>query len=375
MVLLTAGNVFRYLCDLGFASPQEVVNREFRVSNLSRRNTAFKVSCRSRPDYVVKQVKDWTQENIAVYETELQWYQFARQHPSFAPVAEFLANCRRWDEANRIVILELPREYEALDQHFVRIGRFPVPVAKMLGETLGALHRALSHAELKEMRQHFHDVKPFGLSFVLRDEIPPSQETPAYAELHRFVLSNPVFRGTFKPLSEFGRKDVLINCDMKFAHCILTGARPTAADLSLGPKRRGAHLHFIDWELAGFGDPSWDVSAIFQEYLFHWLASIPGGPSGSYEEYADRALFPLEETRAAIGAFWRSYADAADLLGQAAEEMLDRSVSCTAAWLIQMAYQSLANAETMHALALGMAQLSVRILNLPPAERRELLGL
>jgi hypothetical protein len=373
MILLTPANVFRYMCDRGLSSHQEVVNREFRVFDLSRRNTAFRVSCRSRPDYVVKQIKDWGWKSGPDYETEFEWYRLARQHSAFTPLASFLANCRRLDEVNGIVILELPRHYEGLDEHFGRLGRFSVPVAKMLGETLGLFHHTLSRDALKEVESHLPDVMPLGPTILLQQDIPVDPESPARAELYQFVFSNPVFRETFASRSASWQSDVLINCDMKFAHCILTTS-PTS-EVSSPPERpAGAHLHFIDWELSGFGDACWDIGAIFQEYLRHWLLSIPSRPNDSYEAYADHARYPLDETQASIAAFWRSYAEAVGVSGEMAERMIDRTVYCTAAWLIQMAYQSLLNIKTMHEAAHRMAALSLRILNAPSKARLELLG-
>src|SRR5712692_5220727 len=139
-MVLTAANLYHYLADRGFTSPQSVVDGDFRVADLTRRNHAFQVSLRNRPGYVVKQVKKWRDSNVNTFECEARWYWLARNHASFAPLSGFLAKCCGYDSEDQILILEVPLDSEDLDRHHQRTGSFPVETAQLLGERLGAFH-------------------------------------------------------------------------------------------------------------------------------------------------------------------------------------------------------------------------------------------
>lgn len=354
-MILTAANLFYYLLDRGLASTETVVDGDFRVSDLSRRNQAFRVSLRARPHYVVKQPGDWRQFNVRTFEAEAHWYWLARNHPGFAPLAGFLSNCSGYDAENQILILDVPEKCEDLDRYHRRIGRFPVETAQLLGETLGALHTALPDSAREELRSDFREVTPWVLSWHEATAEALDATSKGGVELLEIVKGDTGFAEGFEELRRLWRRQTFINGDMKFAHCVLNGNA----------------LYFIDWEMADFGDPCWDAGAVLQEYLNAWLRSMPAGPGLPLTDLVRQARRPMEQIQPAIRAFWESYVKR---VGGDATAMLDRAVGYAAAWLIQSAYQSLDDAERISTRAVRMAQLSLNILADREAAARGLLG-
>jgi len=354
-VVLTAGSLFHYLRERGLASAETVVDGDFRVADLSRRNHALRVSVRTRPGYVVKQVGDWRQSNVRTFEAKAHWYWLARNHPGFAPLARFLSTCSGYDAENQILILDVPDKCEDLDRYHRRIGGFPVETAQLLGETLGRFHTALPESAREELRRDYREATPWVLAWHETSAETLDDPSKGAIELLEIVKGDPGFGQSLEELRGLWRRETFINGDMKLAHSILNGAT----------------LYFIDWEMADFGDPCWDAGAIFQEYLNGWLRSMPAAPGLPLAEVVRQARRPLEQIQPAIRAFWQSYVAQA---GGDGPGMLDRAVGYAAAWLIQSAYQSLQDAERISARAVRMAQLSRNILADRGAAARGLLG-
>lgn len=128
----------------------------------------------------------------------------------------------------------------------------------------------------------------------------------------------------------------------------------------------------IDWEMAGVGDPCWDVGTVLGEFITFWSQSIPvvGG-----EPYEDHAKYPIEELQPAIRAFWRSYAKAMAFDAGTARERLLKSVRFAGARLIQTAYE---RAQTMTSLtphSYLLLQLSLNVMEQPEDAAAHLLGI
>ena len=111
-------------------------------------------------------------------------------------------------------------------------------------------------------------------------------------------------------------------------------------------------MHAVDWELAGWGDPVWDVATLMQSYWTLWL--------GDPEEH------PIEAIKPALGAFLEGYGATAELRA--------RAMRFAAARMLQTAWESLQKARRMSELAVLLTQASLNILARPEWAAGELLG-
>jgi aminoglycoside phosphotransferase (APT) family kinase protein len=117
---------------------------------------------------------------------------------------------------------------------------------------------------------------------------------------------------------------------MKWANCLIA-ANPGA----------DAWPRFVDWEMAGWGDPLWDAAGILQEYLIAWA----------------RAGRTAEQVAVPMRAFWTAYA--------AGDESLERALGYAAARMIQSAYEILKHEEEMTAAPIRLLQAALNILATP----------
>jgi hypothetical protein len=124
----------------------------------------------------------------------------------------------------------------------------------------------------------------------------------------------------------------LVHNDLKWDNIL---AHPKDGETEL------TQVKIIDWEMAGIGDPCWDVGTMLSEFVAFWALSIPvvGG-----EPYEDLAKYPIEDMQPAIRAFWDSYAEGMAFDRTMTRERLLKSVRFAGARLIQTSFE---RAQTM----------------------------
>src|SRR5262249_4356320 len=128
------------------------------------------------------------------------------------------------------------------------------------------------------------------------------------------------------------------------------------------------------WELSDFGDPCWDVGAVFQAYLSFWIFSMPAQADSNVDDLVARAQFPVEKMQPAMRHFWQKYADFTELPRKDRSAKLERSVRCAAARMIQTAYEYMYYQPQVSTNVLYLLQVSLNVLTRPQEAIRELLG-
>jgi thiamine kinase-like enzyme len=206
--------------------------------------------------------------------------------------------------------------------------RLAPELARSVGESLRQWHQEVRAAA--NHLQDFGEYDPWVLSFHLKSSGDFDSPGEANAELLRVVKREAPLGRALEALREQWQADTLIHGDMKWDNCLIsTNAATNAA------------VRFIDWEMAGWGDPLWDVAGILQEYLAAWVRW--GRPAG--------------EVAPAIRAFWEAYG--------AEVRSLDRAIGYAAARMIQSAYEHQKREKQMTAPAVRLLQAALNILATP----------
>lgn len=133
----------------------------------------------------------------------------------------------------------------------------------------------------------------------------------------------------------------------------------------------GKSAFLVDWELADFGDPSWDAGAVLQGFLTSWVISIQAAP-GTVPDFAQ---LPLAKLRPAIRAFWTAYVEALGVDHAEADRRLDRAVRYGAARMVQTAYEFLQYSAEIAGPAVWLLQVSQNLLKDPRRGTVELFAL
>lgn len=75
---------------------------------------------------------------------------------------------------------------------------------------------------------------------------------------------------------------------------------------------------FVDWEMAGWGDPAWDVGGMVGQFLYHWITSMKPGVGDSLRSLVQSATVPFSLVHESATAFVSTYASVANVENVAA---------------------------------------------------------
>jgi Ser/Thr protein kinase RdoA (MazF antagonist) len=334
-MFLTEANVLHYLAGRRFTDFQPVVDGTFTVRNLSRRNRNFRASCGSR-EFLIKQAKKWDVSGRSSLEREALLCRLAKIDARFAPLRCLTPESYSYDPANSILIFEfLPGESPLS----VAPNRFAPEAGRLVGATMARFHQDMCRPEFAEL----YPQDPPGFLYIHRWNTGGLTEQPGQRELVRLVKRHGGFAAALEAIEAEWHPHSMIHGDWKLDNCLV-----------------GAHadrIHVVDWELAGWGDPAWDVATLLQSYWNLWL--------GDPEEH------PIATIQPVLRAFLEGYGAA---MGRVMPELRARAIRLAAARMLQSAWESLQKAERISGLAVRLAQASLNILTRPEWAAGELLG-
>ena len=180
------------------------------------------------------------------------------------------------------------------------------------------------------------------------------------------VQSFPDLTQAINDVRRSWRATDLIHADLKWDN-ILVHKLPSS------PANR--QVKIIDWEFAGYGDPSWDIGTVFSEFLLTWSLSVPIVPDEDAPTLVQFASVSLSTLRPAIQHFWNSYAEAMEFDRETARERLIKSVRFAGARLIQTAFERTQTMIQLTPHIYLLLQLSLNIMERPDEAASNLFGI
>ena len=144
-----------------------------------------------------------------------------------------------------------------------------------------------------------------------------------------------------------------VHNDLRFDNCLLIGDFATAT------------VKIVDWELAGLGDPAWDLGCVFADYLAAWVASMDIVPGPTPDRLARTAKLPFPRVHKAVRTFWCEYVTTRGVDVRPANALLDAAIRFTGARLLQIAYEQNVGRMSTAARTILLVQLASNILVSP----------
>jgi Ser/Thr protein kinase RdoA (MazF antagonist) len=335
-MFLREANVLQYLLARRFASLEGVVAGKYFVRDLSRRNRNFRVTCGSR-EYLVKQAKKWDYAGRSSLEQEAAFCRQARTDPRFEPLRRFTPEAYSYDPANSTLVFEFLPD----DAPLATMPQRLLPeTGRLVGRAMGQFHADMRRADLAPL---FPLNPPSYLSMHRWQPEEASGASEGQRDLIRLVRRHREFAPALEMLEMDWRPHTMIHGDWKLDNCLLSAG--------------AACLHVVDWELAGWGDPVWDVATLLQSWWCLWLRAPEENP--------------LAEVQPVLREFLRSYAAAA---GEDQNLLRRRTIAFAAARLLQSAWESLQKAAELEAFAVLAAQAGLNLLTRPEWGAAQLLG-
>ena len=354
--------VVRHLVRRGLITCADVVNGMLSTKNVSRRNHVFAIIRDNGESYLLKQ--GIGRDRISTLEREALAYERFGVNPHVAQVGRYLPRSYGYEAKPHVLVVEFLREGEDLRSYCTKHHRFPAGIAAELGRALAAFHRTDWSVGPRKRRLHSRPRPPWIFSQAPTNLRTFCNSSAGTIELLRLLQEFRDFRRHFGRLRGAWKAESFIHFDLRWDNCIVL------------PKANGkADLKIVDWELAGRGDPRWDVGTIFSNFLSFWVGGIPVPGDSRPDLYLDSAEMPLERLQPAIRAFWASYAREARVSRGESKAWLLRAVEYSAAHLVQTAVEQMQGAADLSGGVACLLQLSLNILQRPQKAATQLLAI
>jgi hypothetical protein len=334
---------------------EAVVDDELVVRDVSRRNRNLRVERDAGPSLFLKQGVGPAGVAAVAHEASV----YARLRAAGRDVGEHVPRAVAHDPALGLLVLDLRPGAEDLWSFHRRRGS-PPEVGAAVGRALGALHRSVVAEPGPPCPP------PWGMTAHRPGPGDLREVTRATLELVDMIHGSPELVRRLDHLRARWRGTAFVHGDVKWNNVVVAPASDAG---------RPPDVLLVDWELAGAGEPPWDIGSALAAYLSVWLFSMPVPEGVSPERLPVRAGQDLSDLRPAIAACWRAYVDARRLDGADAARALAGAVEHAGARLVQTALEG---SLTSPAVTVGMVlhlQVAANVLAAPTEAAVRLLGL
>jgi aminoglycoside phosphotransferase (APT) family kinase protein len=365
---LSYQGVVDYLLQRGLIATAEVVSGTLAVRNVSRRNHVFAITREPGECFLLKQ--GIGRDRISTIEFEALVYERLGRNSGSTDFTPYLPRSYGYDPKEHVLIVQFLRDGEDLRQYCTKRHKLPARIGAELGCALATLHRTNWSAGGRADRSLDLGAKPpWVLSQVRPDLRAFCRSSAGTIELFKVLQGFSDFRKHFDRLRGEWKAESFLHFDLRWDNCIIV---PRAAS---NGSNGDTELRIVDWELAGRGDPRWDVGAVFANFLSFWLGGISVTGDSPPDQYLDAAEMPLERLQPAIRAFWSSYESEMGMSETASEAWLLRAVEYAAANLVQTAVEWVRELAELAGAVICLMQLSLNMLQRPKQAAAHLLGI
>lgn len=358
-------NVAYFLAERRLLKFESVVDGDFIVVDQTSRNRNLKIVRRRSKGFFIKQVGQQTPEYVQSMQREAACYQLANQEGLFRALHSLIPKFHFYDPLDNILVIELLADSETLVEYHRRIGSFPVEVAMLQGQRLGAYHGRVRINGQTAGLEIFTRQLPWILSLHETNPMYFGQVSHGNSHLIGILQQYPEFQTALTSIKADWKYDSLIHGDIKWENMMLCN----------GAEGKPPDLRIIDWEIADIGDEAWDVGAVIQAYLTFWIFSLPLNTGMPFADAVASAPYSGDDIKRALVAYWQSYIETRGLNPVISRQTLLRCMSCAAARMIQTAYESIQTSPQISQYALCKLQMSMNILRDPSAAVGDLMGL
>ena len=341
---LTSDRVIAWLLEHGQLEEPGLVSGNIRVEEVPGRNVNFRVKFDHGSGWFIKQAP--ADEPVAPYlAVEATLYQMAAAGGHFPSAT--MPGLVLWHPDDAILVTELvtsPADFTTPEDPEAD----PVPrgFGPAFGSALAAIHRIRPGSLGAEAL-----VLPTDPPWVLGIGRPhPGQLrclSAGQLELLRAIQGGDGVQKRLDALAAAWLPNALVHGDVKWPNLLLAGGSANQPD-----------LRFVDWELAQWGDPLWDLGGALQTYLsdvIHWCSTESGrDPAAAATTFGDA----LPALRREIGLLWAAYWGGVSPGSTAVRRVVEYS----AARLLQSAFEWSQTEARMPRRAVAACQLAFNLL-------------
>jgi len=360
-----------YLIANKLVDVEHVIDGSLAITGAASRNRNLLVTWSMGRGVFLKQPDDSMADGHYTLFNEATVYRTCQENESLSGLTVIMPRLLNFDDARTILAIELVPDARTLWEYYEgKPAGTPAGVARALGRSLGSVHRtfssfAASHdLQLNRLGQGIpwvltiHKPSP-GLLAVL--------SKANYQALHIIQADRELF-SSLEGVRRSWSPSTLVHGDIRSDNILVS-------DTSDQPDQTSPEVRIIDWELAQFGDPAWDLAGAFQDLLLLWIRSMRVSADLTCEEMMATARHSVDSIQPEMRAIWHGYRTSVEIGSPQAGELLLRATRFTASRLIQSVFEMSREAFGLSATSVMSIQLAANILKDPESARRSLLGI
>lgn len=368
--MLTVDNAVKYLLENNLISKSTVIDGDLRITSATRRNLNLKVTTRDRFNYLIKQPDDLSYSSAHTLRHEASFYNFCMNDTRVEEVKQLIPHLVSSNHDQALIILDLLLDALQLWRYYEECTamNFPIETVASVGKALGVVHKTFSFTSNDWSNDSNLGFLKGGIPWILMVHQPTpdilSYISPAnYSIIHIIQMDENLSR-SMDELRKIWKTETVIHGDVKMDNFLAAASK----DGSVRKK-----IFIVDWELAQFGDPAWDIAGALQDYVCFWINSMPHNIP--IEQMGMHARFPMQVLQPAIRAFWNGYCTERGLSSGEADSLLLKAIRYSGARVIQTAYETAANSRTMPSSSVFMLQVASHLINDPISAQVQLYGI
>jgi hypothetical protein len=362
---LTASNLFYYLRDVGLASSSDILDGDYGLSEIGRRNRNFRVTGAGGKAIFVKQVPAVMPETMLSFMREAAFAQLAAEAAPGSALRHVGATLRRYDPRAHVLVYDAIEANECLTEYAQRRGAMPEGIARNLALVLASIHlETMQHGALARVSQAFSGEAPWIFIISTDAETVMPNMSAGVRQVVGLLRQTPELSGSLTELGRQWRRLCLMHGDMK-ADNVLIALRPDG----------GRELKLIDWELSNLGDPLWDAACALCLFLQPWLFSVRVDGTVPTAGSIPGDAQALAAAKRNAGLFWTTYLERMRPALPADDDATLRVGRLAAARLVLLVFELLPNATTVSPHAMLALQLARYFFVDPSNALRDLFGI
>ncbi len=339
-MFLSPSTLPTYLASRGHIAPRQWFDEGFLLTPAPGRHANFVLSNASGSGIFIKQLRGVDRDLIEAQANEAEMLSAIQVWPYWSDQRSVAPRLIDHDRSRYVLIIDYIEGksfYEAYID-FATAGDVAETkrLSVRLGSVLARFHQGGRRVKkMQEPRLKQSPVVPAAITLRPPTETSHQQLSPACRQLLDSIQNDPVFIHQLRSNASHWRPECVIHGDLKWDNVVVTN-RPDDC------------VKLVDWELATFGDPAWDVAGVLQSFATHATDQSVADSNTNTKIHQDG------------DAFWASYTDSSP--PDRAQNFTDRVRRFFAARLIQTVFEREQQSQSLNPVSIQLIQISRKIL-------------
>jgi hypothetical protein len=366
---LSEAGIVRYMLDQGLLRRSDIAAGHLLVVPASRQHRNFLVrSGEAETGWFVKQPGANGPMEHAGISREAAFYWLVSTRDPFRAMGDLVPSYVQYDPLRPILVLDAargtpPHRRQSLDKGF------PPAIGEAVGRALAAVHQ-IAREDAGEAATLIPEEPPWVLAILQASVQGGLPRNPGTEFALGVVRHHPGFERALAKLREGWQPQRLTHGDMKWDNTLVDVSEEPV--LGTAPAEEGVKppaVRLLDWEMAAWGDPAWDVGSLIQDYVSQSMLASSLPPQAPPDAVSAAAETAMAAVRPAVAAFWAAYGGAG-----INPDFLRRSIGYAGSRMLQTCIETLAVSGVVTPNLAALLQLSHHILERPDAAAVSLLG-